>query len=192
MTHLGLLAKQKTRTGYAVIERKSLDSQPRIFIYHPPFARIDDVIDYLKRALAVEKIHPRFQQCSTFAKHVYRHLTLHTVERHGRQQPRQPEHMVAMKMRDKNVAQTRKLQPHTPERRLCTLTTIYHKQFVAEVHHLTRRLMARRRCSRPAAQYIDLKLCHNTKVQQNSQIQKGDTKEKRHPAPPGEECRTFQ
>ena len=77
------------------------------------------------------------------------------MERHGGEQSRQTEEMVAVEVREKYMVQTAEFQPHAPHLQLGTFTAVDHEQAVAVVYDLRGRLVSKRGHCGSAAQYVD-------------------------------------
>ena len=81
-------------------------------------------------------------------------------QREGRNHADEPEAVIAVQVAQEDVSQPVELQPHAAELDLSPLAAINHKQVVANVEHLSARVVSQGRQCRPAAQNIDFKFSH--------------------------------
>ena len=83
-----------------------------------------------------------------------------TKESERRNEPYQPEAMVAMQMRDKDVSETRETESCSAILALRTLTTINHIEFVSQVDDLRGGIVARRGFCRATSEDMYFKFFH--------------------------------
>ena len=159
MPLFGLLAEDKAHGGHPVAQRHGLHRQRVVLIYHCAL-RLDDVILDSKGGVVAKDVHHLLQYLGALLKGVHHDRAAAIVQRQRGEQPRQPQEMVAVEVRDEDVIETREFQMHAPQLQLCPLAAIDHKQAVAEVYHLARGLVTHCGSGGAASEDIDSKLCH--------------------------------
>ena len=166
MWQQGLFTEEETATRHTVAQGYGVHRQRAVFVnearllVHLLGQRVEDYLVVHALAAVVEY---GFEQGFEVGVRMNVHVGRAPEHPEGRNQSRKTEKVVAMQVRDENVPEALELQAHLAKLMLCALAAVNHKQFLAHVHHLSRREMLDSGHGTAAAEYIYFKFFHNEK-----------------------------
>ena len=125
-----------------MVERNGFDGQTPILVNRLVAGSIDGMKHHVKLEPRTEKLHLRIKQRAQFGRCIHVKRTCSAQHAEGRNEPYQPEAVIAMQVRDENGLYFGKAYARTAELNLCAFAAVNHEKLAPYLNNLRRGIVS--------------------------------------------------